>query len=99
MAAAANAQWDKAKGMGIVLTNESGDNSWPVTAASFILVHQQADNPTATKAVFDFFDWAFEKGKNAASELDYVPLPDEVVAKIKQKWQNEVKDKDGKAVR
>ncbi|WP_423841773.1 phosphate ABC transporter substrate-binding protein PstS [Actinobacillus equuli] len=99
MAAAANAQWDKAKGMGIMLTNESGENSWPVTAASFILIHQQADNPAATKAVFDFFDWAFEKGKDAALELDYVPLPKNVVEKIQQKWHDQVKDKDGKAIR
>ncbi|MCW9717938.1 phosphate ABC transporter substrate-binding protein PstS [Avibacterium sp. 21-599] len=97
--AAANAKWNDVDGMGVVLTNESGENSWPVTAASFILLHKTADKPEATKGVLDFFDWAFQQGKQAASELDYVPLPDDVVKQIKAKWQSEIKDVNGKALR
>lgn len=99
MAAAANAKWDKTEGMGVILTNETGKDSWPITAASFILVHKTADNPEKTKAVLNFFDWAFTQGKNVASELDYVSLPDEVVTQIKAKWQSEIKDTNGKAIR
>ncbi len=98
MSAAANAKWNEKPGMGVVLTNEDGKNSWPVTAASFILIHKVADNVEATKGVFQFFDWAFSKGQDAASELDYVPLPAEVVSQIKAQWESEVKDKDGKAI-
>lgn len=98
MSAAANAKWNEKPGMGIVLTNEDGKDSWPVTAASFILMHKVADNVEATKGVFQFFDWAFSKGQDAASELDYVPLPAEVVSQIKAQWASEVKDKDGKAI-
>ncbi len=98
MSAAANAKWNEKPGMGVVLTNEDGKNSWPVTAASFILIHKVADNVEATKGVFQFFDWAFSKGQDAASELDYVPLPAEVVNQIKAQWASEVKDKDGKAI-
>ncbi len=98
MSAAANAKWNEKPGMGVVLTNEDGKDSWPVTAASFILMHKVADNVEATKGVFQFFDWAFSKGQDAASELDYVPLPAEVVSQIKAQWASEVKDKDGKAI-
>ncbi len=98
MSAAANAKWNEKPGMGVVLTNEDGKNSWPVTAASFILIHKVADNVEATKGVFQFFDWAFSKGQDAASELDYVPLPAEVVNQIKAQWASEVKDKDGKVI-
>ncbi len=59
MAAAANADWEAA-GMGVVLTNEPGDQSWPITAASFILIHKNADNAENTKNVFSFFEWAFK---------------------------------------
>ena len=96
--AAANAKWEDAPGMGVVLTNEPGENSWPITAASFILLHKTADKPDATKGVFQFFDWAFKNGKNAAAELDYVPMPESVVEKIQAQWKSDVKDGSGKAL-
>src|SRR5690606_24169664 len=77
-AAAANADWKSAPGMGVVLTNEPGAESWPVTAATFILVHKVQDKPEQGRAVLEFFDWAFKNGDKAAAELDYVPLPDNV---------------------
>ncbi|MGC7559464.1 phosphate ABC transporter substrate-binding protein PstS [Pasteurella sp. PK-2025] len=98
MAAAANADWQSAVGMGVVLTDEPGEKSWPITAASFILLHKNTDKPAQTKSVFHFFDWAFKQGKQAAAELDYVPLPDEVVNQIQQQWKTDVKASDGKAV-
>ncbi|WP_373100402.1 MULTISPECIES: phosphate ABC transporter substrate-binding protein PstS [Pasteurellaceae] len=98
-AAAANAKWDNTPGMGVVLTDEAGEQSWPVTAASFILMRKQADQPAQTKGVFDFFGWAFKQGKNAAAELDYVPLPDNVVQQIEAKWASEVSDPQGNPLR
>ncbi|MDH2924726.1 phosphate ABC transporter substrate-binding protein (PhoT family) [Nicoletella semolina] len=98
MAAAANANWDSVPNMGVILTNEAGDKSWPVTAASFILLHKNSEKPEQTKSVFKFFDWAFSKGQAAAAELDYVPLPDNVVEKIKAQWKTEVKDSQGKSL-
>ncbi|MGX2975202.1 phosphate ABC transporter substrate-binding protein PstS [Ursidibacter arcticus] len=97
-AAAANAKWDSEAGMGVILTNEAGEHSWPITAASFILIHKNSEKPEQTKSVFKFFEWAFQKGKESASELDYVPLPDNVVEQIKTHWKNEVKDKQGNAL-
>ncbi len=97
-AAAANADWNSAPGMGVVLTNEPGAKSWPITAATFILVQGVADKPANTKAVFDFFDWAFKNGGKAAADLDYVALPDEVTNQIRKVWAEEVKDSKGQAV-
>ncbi|MCK3657720.1 phosphate ABC transporter substrate-binding protein [Pasteurellaceae bacterium Pebbles2] len=91
MAAASNAKWNDAVGMGVVLTNEAGEKSWPITAASFILMHKNNDNVEASKNVVSFFEWALTKGQDAASELDYVPIPADVVKTIQGKWQTELK--------
>lgn len=97
-AAAANADWHGTPGMGVVLTNETGAQSWPVTAATFILMHKSQDKPANAEAVLTFFDWAFTHGKDMAAELDYVPLPTEVTDQIKQLWAQEIKAKDGSAI-
>ncbi|HBP31959.1 MAG: phosphate ABC transporter substrate-binding protein PstS [Advenella sp.] len=97
-AAAANADWKSAPGMGVVLTEEPGADSWPVTAATFILVHKKADKPEQTKAVLSFFDWAFKNGAKAAAEIDYVPLPDAVTKEVRAAWAAEIKTADGQAV-
>jgi len=97
-AAAANADWKSAPGMGVVLTNEPGDASWPVTAASFILVHKKQDKPENAKAVLTFFDWAFKNGADMAKDLDYVPMPASVVSQIADGWKAEIKAADGAAI-
>lgn len=97
-AAAANADWKSAPGMGVVLTNEPGADSWPVTSASFILVHKKQDKPENGKEVLAFFDWAFKKGDDMAAELDYVPLPDAVTDQIRAAWGSEIKAADGSAI-
>ena len=96
-AAAANANWNSAPGMGVVLTNEPGEKSWPVTSATFILVHKVQDKPAQGEAVLKFFDWAFKNGQKSASDLDYVPLPDAVTTQIRASW-SQIKSADGKAV-
>mgnify|MGYP003115729319 FL=1 len=84
--------------MGVVLTNEPGADSWPVTSASFILMHKmQANGETATE-VLKFFNWAFAEGAGMAKELDYVPLPKAVTDQIAQAWKTEIKTEDGSAV-
>lgn len=97
-AAAANADWNSAPGMGVILTDEPGADSWPVTSATFILMHKVQDKPENAKAVLNFFNWAFDKGADMASELDYVPLPTEVTDQIKQVWAKEIKAKDGSEI-
>jgi phosphate transport system substrate-binding protein len=97
-AAAANADWNSVPGMGVVLTNSPGEGSWPVTSASFILVHKQQAKPENGKAVLGFFDWAFKNGAKMAAELDYVPMPDQVVKQAEEGWAKDIKSVDGKAV-
>ncbi|BCB28314.1 phosphate-binding protein PstS [Sulfurimicrobium lacus] len=97
-AAAANAHWDKAPGFYQVLTQQPGKESWPITGATFILMHKAQDNPEQAKNVLKFFEWAYTKGDNMALELDYVPMPDNVVKLIAGSWKTNIKGANGKAV-
>ncbi|GHB29317.1 phosphate ABC transporter substrate-binding protein PstS [Salinicola rhizosphaerae] len=97
MAAAANADWQDAPGMYLVLTNQPGDDSWPITGASFILMHKQAENADASAQALKFFDWAYNNGGDAAQSLDYVPMPDNVAEMVRQSW-SEIKGPNGDAV-
>jgi phosphate transport system substrate-binding protein len=95
-AAAANADWANAPGFYQILTNEPGAKSWPISGATFILMHKTPEDPAAAAEALKFFAWAYEKGDKAAEALDYVPLPDSVVALIKKTWAAEIKDGEGK---
>jgi phosphate transport system substrate-binding protein len=97
-AAAANAHWDKAPGFYEILTNQPGRMSWPMTGASFILMHKAQDKPETAKHVLAFLDWALKNGGKAAEELDYVPLPDSLVKLIQADWKAKLKDTSGKPV-
>jgi phosphate transport system substrate-binding protein len=91
-AAAANAKWDANKGFYEILTNEPGKDSWPITGATFILIYQTQDKPANAMEVMKFFDWAFTNGDKLASELDYVPLPDDLKSQIRETWKTQIKD-------
>jgi phosphate transport system substrate-binding protein len=97
-AAAAGADWAHAEGYYMVLTDQPGANSWPITGASFILVYKTQDNVAQAKEVLKFFSWSFKNGGKSAMSLDYVPMPDAVVKMVEMTWQKELKDKDGKAI-
>jgi phosphate transport system substrate-binding protein len=90
-AAAANADWAKADGYYLILTDQSGAQSWPITGASFILMHSEAKDPAASAEALKFFAWAYAKGGDLASQLDYVPLPENVVKLVKQTWRTSIK--------
>jgi phosphate transport system substrate-binding protein len=91
-AAAANADWQGTPGFAVVLTDEPGAGSWPIAGATFILIHKQPQDPAAAAEALKFFKWAYAKGDKMAEELDYVPMPDKVVAAIEKAW-SEVKTK------
>jgi len=95
-AAAAGADWSKSFYQ--VLTEQPGKDSWPLTGATFILMHKQQDKPAQATAALKFFDWAFANGDKTAVELEYVPLPDSVKGLVQKLWSAEVKDGAGKAV-
>jgi phosphate transport system substrate-binding protein len=90
-AAAANADWAKAPGFYLLLTNQPGAESWPITGASFILVYKNPPKPEATKQVLDFFDWAYHNGAEMASQLDYVPIPVKVIKLVEDTWKAQIK--------
>jgi phosphate transport system substrate-binding protein len=95
-AAAANADWNSAPGYGVILANQSGAESWPMTAATFILIPKKPDDAAAVSEALKFFAWAYAKGDKMAEELDYVPMPKKIVAEIEKVWANEIKDSSGK---
>ncbi|MCH8620811.1 phosphate ABC transporter substrate-binding protein PstS [Undibacterium sp. TS12] len=97
-AAAAGADWSKAPGMYLVLTNQPGKLTWPVTGASFILMHKSQADAEKGKEVLKFFDWAFKNGGAMAAELEYVSLPAPVIKLIEDSWKAKVKDGSGKAL-
>lgn len=90
-AAAANADWEKAPGYYVILTDQPGEASWPITAATFILMHKSATDKAASQEAIKFFKWSFEKGGKMAEELDYIPMPDSVVKLIEKTWTAEIK--------
>ncbi|HLY80690.1 MAG TPA: phosphate ABC transporter substrate-binding protein PstS [Caulobacteraceae bacterium] len=90
-AAAANANWAKAPGFFLLLTDQPGAESWPITGASFILVYKNPPKPENTKQVLDFFDWAYHNGAQMASQLDYVPIPANVIKLVEDTWKAQIK--------
>jgi phosphate transport system substrate-binding protein len=97
-AAAANADWKSQPGYGVILANQAGDSSWPMTAATWILVYKQPSDIAATGEALKFFAWAYKNGGKAAEDLDYVPMPANVVKDVEKTWTNEIKDANGKPI-
>lgn len=81
--AAAKADWSSEPGFGVILTDQPGDETWPITAATFILMYSDPKDTAASREAIAFFSWAFVKGNKAAEELDYIPMPANVVDGIK----------------
>lgn len=90
-AAAANADWKNTKGYAVVLTDQPGEASWPITGASFILIHKDQPDLLKAQAMLKFFNWCLNHGADMAEKLHYVPLPSNVVAQIQGTWTTDVK--------
>jgi phosphate transport system substrate-binding protein len=94
-AAAAGADW--AKSFYQILTEQPGKDTWPISGATFILMHKKQDKPMQATNSLKFFDWAYNSGDKMADELTYVPLPDSVKALVRTQW-TAITDTSGKAV-
>ena len=94
-AAAAGADWNKSFYQ--ILTNQPGKDAWPISGATFILMHLKQDKPASATETLKFFSWAYKNGDATAAALDYVPMPKNVIATIEKSW-GEIKDNAGKAV-
>ena len=95
-AAAANADWKSQPGYGVILANQPGEKSWPMTAATWILIYKKPSDPASTSEALKFFAWAYKNGSQMAESLDYVPMPAKVVSDVESYWRSEIKDADGK---
>lgn len=97
-AAAADADWAHAPGFHLVLTNQPGEQSWPISGASFILLHERQKDIATARAMLRFFDWSFEHGDSMAKELGYVPLPQDVVKQVENAWTDKLHGAKGQAI-
>ena len=95
-AAAANADWSSQPGYGVILANQPGDQSWPMTAATWILMYAKPQDVASATEALKFFAWAYDKGAKMAEDLDYIPMPAAVVGSVKKTWGSEIKDASGK---
>ena len=95
-AAAANADWKSEPGYGVLLANQPGDASWPITAPTWILIYKQPKDVDSAREALKFFAWAYANGGKMADELHYVPMPANVVKDIQNMWATEIKDGNGK---
>jgi phosphate transport system substrate-binding protein len=90
--AAANADWT-APGFYQILANQSGEKSWPMTAATFILMYKKPKDVAASNDALKFFSWAYDKGDKMAQDLDYIPMPDKVVGLVEKMWAADIQQK------
>jgi phosphate transport system substrate-binding protein len=89
-AAAASADWSSVPGYGVILANQPGVKSWPMTAATFILMYKQPDNAGDSKNALEFFKWAYASGDQMALSLDYIPMPATVKQSVQKMWAAEI---------
>jgi phosphate transport system substrate-binding protein len=89
-AAASNADWINAPAFYMVLTNQPGKESWPITGASFILIYKEQKDAKMAKSMLDFFDWCFRNGSETAGKLFYVPIPGQVIKLVEEQWAKNV---------
>jgi phosphate ABC transporter, phosphate-binding protein len=92
-AAADTADWANAKDFGLIMTNAPGEEAWPITATTWIIMYKEAKNAEKSKAAFDFFKWSLENGQKQAAELDYVALPKSLVDRVENYWKAEFTSK------
>ncbi|MCX2760684.1 phosphate ABC transporter substrate-binding protein PstS [Vibrio sp. Sgm 22] len=95
--AAANGDWASAPGYHLLLNNQPGADSWPMTAATFILMHKDQKDAAKAQEIINFFNWSYENGAGAAEELDYIPMPKAVTKMVNDTWSQELTT-DGKAI-
>lgn len=92
-AAAVSADWNSQPGYGVILANQGGAKTWPLTASTFILVYKKPDDKASTAEALKFFAWSYEKGTKLADELDYIPMPEKVVKSVEAMWAKDVASK------
>ncbi|GAB4300967.1 MAG: phosphate ABC transporter substrate-binding protein PstS [Myxococcota bacterium] len=90
-ASAANADWKSAPGMYLVLTDQPGKDTWPISGASFILIYKEQTDAEKAKTLLEFFDWCYKHGRDIAEKLHYIPMPDNVINIVGELWKENIK--------
>jgi phosphate transport system substrate-binding protein len=75
----------------MVLTDQPGADSWPITGASFILIYKEQADMAKAEAMLKYFDWCYAHGDDVAKELYYVPIPDNVVELVRAEWTRDLR--------
>jgi len=96
-AAAASADWANLPGFYVVLTNQPGDNSWPICGATYILVHEEQESEEMISAILQFFDWCYREGDDIAIEQNYIPMPASVAELVREMWAEKISVNGGPA--
>ena len=96
--ATAGADWNNAPGMYLLLTNQTGKDSWPATGASFIIMHKQQSDALTGRAILKFFDWSYKNGSKMSEDLEYVHMPQAVIKLVQDNWKKELKDPSGQSI-
>ncbi len=86
-AAAEGIDWGSARDFYLVMTDAEGEQAYPITATTFILMYKKPKDVQHSKGALEFFRWALEQGQRQAEELDYVPLPASLVKQIEAYWK------------
>ena len=97
-AAAANADWNSAPGMYLLLTDQKGKDAWPITGASFIIMHKQQADALTGRAILKFFDWSYKNGSKMSEDLEYVHLPQSVIKLVQDNWKRDLKGPDNNPI-
>lgn len=97
-AAAANADWNSAPGMYLLLTYQTGKDAWPATGASFIIMHKQQADALTGRAILKFFDWSYKNGAKMSEELEYVHMPQTVIKLVQDNWKKDLKGPDSNPI-
>ena len=87
-AAGSHADWNAAAGNAfyVILVDEPGADSWPITATTYIIMYKQPVDSAASAETLKFFKWAYASGDDMARSLTYVPLPDNAIKAITASW-------------
>jgi phosphate transport system substrate-binding protein len=90
-AAGANADWANAPGYYMVLTDQPGNDSWPITGVTYILIYKEQSDTAKAKMMLNYFEWCYTQGATAAMRMSYVPMPKKIVSMVKKMWSTSIK--------
>lgn len=96
--AATNTNWERTPGFGVLMVNNPGKDTWPISGATFILMNKQQVKPERCKEVLNFFAWAYKNGGDSAKALFYVPIPQSVVSSVEKQWKEEIKNSSNQVI-